>query len=87
MVRIGEFDEVLNHLIESLHDNSQSVDTVWMTEEPSKEELDDQNAIASVCSEKSINFKLWQDEKYFIDEYVLDIWSRDLLTSTVVTLA
>lgn len=68
LVRIGKFDDVLNHLIKSLHDNNQSIDTVWMTEEPSKEEVDDQNAAASVCSEKGINFKLWQDEKYLIDE-------------------
>jgi deoxyribodipyrimidine photo-lyase len=39
-----------------------------MTEEVSKEEVDDQNAVASVCSENNINFKLWQDEKYYIDE-------------------
>ncbi|RBR12122.1 uncharacterized protein FIESC28_08756 [Fusarium coffeatum] len=68
LVRIGKFDDVLNHLIKSLHENNQSIDTVWMTEEPSKEEVDDQNAAASVCSENGINFKLWLDEKYFIDD-------------------
>jgi deoxyribodipyrimidine photo-lyase len=68
LVRIGKFDDVLKHLIKSLNENNQSVDTVWMTEEPSKEELDDQNAVASVCSKEGINFKLWQDEKYFIDD-------------------
>ncbi|XEV03719.1 hypothetical protein FSHL1_009006 [Fusarium sambucinum] len=68
LVRIGKFDDVLKHLIMSLNESNQSVDTVWMTEEPSKEELDDQNAVASVCSEEGISFKLWQDEKYYIDD-------------------
>jgi deoxyribodipyrimidine photo-lyase len=68
LVRIGKFDDVLKHLVMSLNESNQSVDTVWMTEEPSKEELDDQNAVASVCSEEGINFKLWHDEKYFIDD-------------------
>ncbi|KAG5805059.1 hypothetical protein H9Q71_010362 [Fusarium xylarioides] len=68
LVRIGNFENVLKHLIKSLQDEHQSVDTVWMTEEVSKEEVDDQNAVASVCSENNINFKLWQDEKYYIDD-------------------
>ncbi|RGP71104.1 hypothetical protein FLONG3_7232 [Fusarium longipes] len=68
LVRVGKFDDVLNHLIESLQENNQSIDTVWMTEEPSKEEVDDQQSVASLCSSKGIKFKLWQDEKYFIDD-------------------
>jgi deoxyribodipyrimidine photo-lyase len=68
LVRIGNFDDVLKHLVKSLHDNHQSVDSVWMTEEVSKEEIDDQKAVEAVCSEKGINFKLWRDDKYYIDE-------------------
>ncbi|KAF9767748.1 hypothetical protein IL306_015037 [Fusarium sp. DS 682] len=68
LIRIGNFDRVLKHLIKSLHENHQSVDTVWMTEDVSKEEVDDQNAVASVCTENNITFKLWQDEKYYIDD-------------------
>ncbi|CAG2014297.1 unnamed protein product [Fusarium graminearum] len=68
LIRIGKFDDVLKHLIKSLNEDHQSIDTVWMTEEPSKEELDDQTAVASVCSKEGIGFKLWHDEKYFIDD-------------------
>ncbi|KAG5664344.1 hypothetical protein KAF25_008078 [Fusarium avenaceum] len=68
LVRIGSFDDVLKHVVKSLHDNQQSVDSVWMTEEVSKEEIDDQKAVESVCSEKNINFKLWRDDKYYIDD-------------------
>jgi deoxyribodipyrimidine photo-lyase len=39
-----------------------------MTEEVSKEEIDDQKAVEAVCSEKGINFKLWRDDKYYIDD-------------------
>lgn len=68
LVRIGNFDDVLKHLVKSLHDDHQSVDSVWMTEDVSKEEIDDQKAVETVCSEKGINFKLWRDDKYYIDE-------------------
>ncbi|KAF5021325.1 hypothetical protein F66182_6647 [Fusarium sp. NRRL 66182] len=68
LIRIGNFDDVLKNLIQSLHESHRSVDAVWMTEEVSKEEKDDQNAVSSVCSEEGIDFKLWQDEKYYVDD-------------------
>lgn len=68
MLRIGSFSDVVRQLIQALNDNHHSVDAVWMTEDVSSEEVDDQEAVSAVCSEKSVGFKLWRDDKYFIDE-------------------
>lgn len=68
ILRVGSYSDVLTQIVESLKEQNQSVDSVWLTEEPSKEEVDDQNAISSVCSRHGIKFQMWQDEKYFIDD-------------------
>lgn len=68
MLRFGTPIEVVKQVIEALKDRSQSVGGVYMTEEKSSEEVDEQRSIKQVCEEQSVDFKLWQDEKYFIDE-------------------
>ncbi|KAM5347004.1 hypothetical protein ACJ41O_010009 [Fusarium nematophilum] len=68
VLRVGSFSDVLRHIVEDLADKSHSVDTVWMTEEVSTEEVEDQDAVSSVCSKHDIHFRLWRDEKYFIDD-------------------
>lgn len=68
LIRVGDFKDVLGHLIQGFRDNSTNVDTVWMTEELSSEEVAEQDAVATLCSDNGVDFKLWPDEKYFIDE-------------------
>ncbi|KAF5003695.1 hypothetical protein FDECE_9780 [Fusarium decemcellulare] len=68
VLHIGSFSDVARQVIQALSENQHAVDAVWMTEEVSSEEVDDQNAVAAVCSEHSVDFKLWRDEKYFIDD-------------------
>ncbi|KAJ4182587.1 hypothetical protein NW755_010354 [Fusarium falciforme] len=68
VLRIGGFSDVVRQLIQALNDNHHSVDAVWMTEDVSSEEVDDQDSVSAVCSEKSVGFKLWRDDKYFIDD-------------------
>ncbi|RSL53813.1 putative cryptochrome DASH [Fusarium duplospermum] len=68
VLRIGSFSDVVRQLIQALNDNHHSVDAVWMTEDVSSEEVDDQDAVSAVCSEKSVGFKLWRDDKYFVDD-------------------
>lgn len=68
VVRIGSYSDVLKHIVESLKEKQQDVSTVWMTEDVSDEEIQDQKSVSSLCAEYGINFELWRDEKYFIDE-------------------
>lgn len=68
ILRVGNAKVVLGHLIEELKEHVPCVSAVWMTEEPSWEEVQEQESISALCSEKEIEFKLWKDEKYFVDE-------------------
>lgn len=68
VVRVGDAKDVLGHLMRGFEDNSHKVSAVWMTEELSWEEVAEQNAVASLCSDNGVDFKLWPDEKYFVDE-------------------
>lgn len=68
VVRVGKQGEVLQHLVEQFKDEGTTLGAVWMTEEKSSEEIREQKDVASVCADNGIDFKLWADEKYFIDE-------------------
>lgn len=68
MLRFGRPVEVVKQIIEALQGQAQQVAGVYMTEEKSSEEVDEQEAVKQVCDEQTVDFKLWQDEKYFIDE-------------------
>ncbi|KAF7557043.1 hypothetical protein G7046_g6134 [Stylonectria norvegica] len=68
VLRVGSYSDVLKHIVESFKSTEHSVGAVWMTEEPSAEEQQEQVAVSSVCSWNSIDFKLWRDEKYYIDD-------------------
>ncbi|QPH17737.1 hypothetical protein C2857_002625 [Epichloe festucae Fl1] len=68
VIRVGSAKDVLGHLVKELKDTAASVNSVWMTEELSWEEEQEQKAIASLCSEQDIDFKIWKDEKYFVDD-------------------
>lgn len=68
VVRVGKTADVLKHFIANLDGDKHKVGAVLMHEEPSPEEITEQDEIAGVCSENDVDFRLWTDEKYFIDE-------------------
>ena len=69
VLRVGSVGDVLKEAISGLQDKI-SVGGVWMTEEVSYEEKQEHKAVESICADFDIEFKLWADEKYFVDEYV-----------------
>lgn len=68
LIRVGKPCEVLQHLVSNLGEQHPTLSAVWMTEEKSYEEIKDQDKTASICAKAGVDFKLWEDEKYFIDE-------------------
>ncbi|KAG6002496.1 hypothetical protein E4U21_003024 [Claviceps maximensis] len=76
VIRVGSVKDVLDHLVGEMKNTPTAVNSVWMTEELSWEEKLEQKEVASLCSERDIDFKIWNDEKYFIDEECLNN-SRD----------
>lgn len=71
LVRVGMFDGVLEGLLAGLRAKDHTVGAVWMTKDDGVEEARDEKAVASVCQKNEVQFKIWADEKYFIDECVL----------------
>lgn len=67
-IRVGSARDVVENIVSSFKDQGPSVGGVWMTEEKSYEEKQEENSVGSVCSENGIDFQLWSDEKYFVDE-------------------
>ncbi|KAG5983284.1 hypothetical protein E4U55_000362 [Claviceps digitariae] len=68
VIRVGSTKDVLDHLVGGLKNTATTVNSVWMTEELSWEEKQEQKEVASLCSERDIDFKVWKDEKYFVDD-------------------
>lgn len=68
IIRFGDQETVVQQLIGHYRDTNTPVSAVWMTEDVSWEERQEEKAVAAVCSDSNVEFKLWKDEKYFIDE-------------------
>lgn len=67
-IRVGSQADVLQNLITSLPEQHPTLSAVWMTEDKSTEEIKEQEELASICADSGVDFKLWADEKYLIDE-------------------
>ena len=67
VIRVGRVGEVVESLIEGLEGE---VGALWMTSEEGVEEKREEREVRDVIKGKGV-FKLWTDEKYFVDECVL----------------
>lgn len=65
-IRVGHVGEVAQEIIDN---EGVNVGAVWMTNEEAIEERDEESAVRDVCEKGGVEFKLWVDEKYLIDEY------------------
>jgi deoxyribodipyrimidine photo-lyase len=79
--------EVITRLLES-EGGELKVGAVWMTGEEGDEEKKEERDVKDACAKNGVDFKVWVDEKYFVDEYVpfptfkglqTDMISRDVL--------
>ena len=70
VVRVGMVGDVLEDLLKQFKNAQEkaSVAAVWMTEEEGVEEKREERAARKAAKEAGIDFKLWIDEKYFVDE-------------------
>lgn len=66
-LRVGTVGEVIKGVLES---EEMKVGCVWMTGEEGGEEKREERDVKQACEKKGVEFKIWEDEKYFIDEYV-----------------
>lgn len=68
VIRVGMVADVVKVLLNDFRDRQDNVGAVWMTGEEGVEERRDQKAVSALCKELGTDFKLWSDEKYYVDE-------------------
>ncbi|KAK1775691.1 cryptochrome DASH [Copromyces sp. CBS 386.78] len=68
LVRVGTYKDAVKSLVEGLKAKECQVGAVWMTSHEGSEEKSDEKDVASFCASSGIDFKLWDDEKYFIND-------------------
>lgn len=68
LLRVGTFDDVVTSLATGFTHKGLTVGAIWMTSEEGVEERADQRAVSAACKKHGIGFKLWNDEKYYVDE-------------------
>lgn len=69
-IRVGMIGEVVKTLLEGFTNGSEKfkVGAVWMTRDETVEERIEERDVRSVCRDAGVEFRLFKDEKYFIDE-------------------
>ena len=69
-VRVGMVGDVLQGVLEAYGEDKErgEISDIWMTSEEGVEERREEQDVKGVAEKHGKNFRLWQDEKYFIDE-------------------
>lgn len=67
-IRVGMVGEVVERLLKEWRGGE--VHGVWMTGEEGDEEKREERDVARVVRAAGKEFRLWRDEKYFVDEWV-----------------
>lgn len=70
-IRVGMLGQVVGDILEQVKQQKHeaTVSEIWMTQEEGVEEKRDERDVRRAAERAGIGFKLWLDEKYFIDEY------------------
>lgn len=69
-IRVGMIGQVIKEILESYKQNSQQGEVVgvWMTSEEGVEERREEKVVKRATEADGKDFRLWVDEKYFVDE-------------------
>lgn len=69
--RVGLTGDVVKHILEYYSKDGGSkgeIAGIWMTKNESVEEKQEERNVAAVAEQYGVDFQLWRDEKYYIDE-------------------
>ena len=67
-IRVGMAGQVIKDMLEAFKKQDTEVVGVWMTDEEGVEEKKEERDVKEATQNADTEFKLWTDEKYFIDE-------------------
>lgn len=72
-IRVGKVGDIVKNILEYYSkggDHKGEISGVWMTADESVEEKEDEKVVKEIAKQNGVEFKLWSDEKYYIDEWV-----------------
>ena len=67
-IRVGLVGQVIQELLDAFKKDSAEVVAVWMTNEEGVEEKREERDVKEAVERAGADFKLWTDEKYYIDD-------------------
>jgi len=85
-IRVGLLSQVVAELLDAFKKNSIEVAGVWMTEEEGTEEKKEERLVKRAAQLAQTQFKLWVDEKYYVDESVRFRLCVSMLTNPTVAM-
>ena len=69
VIRVGSVKDALQSVLDGYRGRDDAeIHGVWMTSEEGWEEQNEEKAVKSMLEKDGKEFKLWTDEKYYIDE-------------------
>lgn len=72
VIRVGMAGDVISSILKRFQNSDSTEPTkigaIWMTGEEGVEEKREERDVRNACHQAGVEFKLWQDEKYFVDE-------------------
>ncbi|KAH9864828.1 hypothetical protein IAQ61_008773 [Plenodomus lingam] len=73
-MRVGAIPDVVSNILEwysKQEDSKGKVTGVWMTDDDGTEEKSDEKTLKSLTEKHRVDFKVYRDEKYYVDECVI----------------
>lgn len=67
-LRVGLIGHAIKDLLEAFNKEGTEIAGVWMTNEEGVEEKREERDVRKAAGDANVDFKLWVDEKYYVDE-------------------
>ncbi|KAH7361243.1 DNA photolyase, FAD-binding/Cryptochrome [Pyrenochaeta sp. MPI-SDFR-AT-0127] len=73
-IRAGRIGDVVSNILDGYlkeggkDANGPKISGIWMTSDHGTEEKDDEETVRRIAEQNNVDFKLWEDEKFYIDD-------------------
>ncbi|KAF9698247.1 hypothetical protein EKO04_003678 [Ascochyta lentis] len=70
-IRVGKISDVVRNILEYYSTSGSSrgeISGVWMTADEAVEEKEEEQLVERIAKKNGVDFKLWSDEKYYVDD-------------------
>lgn len=69
-MRVGNIPDVVSDILDwyDKDENEGEISGLWITDEVATEEKDDEASLRKLTEARGIDYKIWVDEKYFVDD-------------------